>query len=976
MKTTSIRCFRMAFQAALSLVAILHSAVAATVDVTYDDLHRVTQVTDSAPYSVAYTYDEVGNRVLRVSSTTNAGAPIAVTDTAAFSSQTEAVLSAAVNPNGASTMAWMEWGTDTNYGNSTTHQSVGSGSLTVNTTAPITGLSLETTYHFRVVAQNAAGITYGQDETFKTIDLNFTYTTGSEVPLIVNGFTATGRTINLALNYAPPTGTELMVVKNTALGFINGTFNGLAHGQTVALSFGGKTFNFVANYYGGTGNDLVLVWANNRTFATGWNGYGQIGDNTLTHRAAPVPVTSSGVLAGKTIIALSAGSYHSLALCSDGTVAAWGNNFYGQLGDNSTTDRSAPVAVTTTGTALEGKTVVAVAAGAIHSLALCSDGTAASWGSNGYGQLGDNTTLQQKAPVAVVTAGTALAGKQVSTIAAGAYHSLALCSDGTVAGWGNNYNGQLGDGTTTTSSPYGRLTPVAVTTTGTALAAKQVVTIAAGAHHSLALCSDGTLAAWGYNGYGALGDTTTADRSMAVSVAMIGTVFTGKQVVTIAAGRYHSLGLCSDGTLGAWGYNYQGQLGDGTMTTSSPYGRATPVAVSTTGTGLAGKQVVTIAAGAYHSLARCADGTVAAWGSNVEGALGDATTADRSTPVTVQTIGLGAGEQFTGVSSGAFAYHTLAIVASPQDSVPEIAVFDGNGVNGPQRQNGVGGFGFPNTPVGANSISQTFTIKNTGSADLSGVSVTKATFGDAGDFTIGDPGATTLPPGTTTTFSVTFSPTAVGGRSVVLRIVSNDSDENPFVIPVFGNGPPAIVVEQPVGTTLNDGLRTISFGSVLSGSFNSLTFTIRNVGAGDLTGLGISFDGVNPADFTVTASPVPPLVAGNSTSFTVRFSPTSVGVKTATLHIASNDAGAHPFDVNMTGIAVPAMPITGTGTGMKTTGNIFPAGEVDYYSFTAQAGDRVYAAVTTSFTVSAPGAGRTVMSTGLNLETQDAQGRA
>jgi hypothetical protein len=90
--------------------------------------------------------------------------------------------------------------------------------------------------------------------------VNATYTTGAEVPVSSNGFTAKGKTVNFALNYAPTTGTQLMVVRNTGPGIIIGTFSNLAQGQTVALSYGGVTYHFVANYHGGTGNDLVLLW--------------------------------------------------------------------------------------------------------------------------------------------------------------------------------------------------------------------------------------------------------------------------------------------------------------------------------------------------------------------------------------------------------------------------------------------------------------------------------------------------------------------------------------------------------------------------------------------------------------------------------------------------------------------------------------------------------------------------------------------
>lgn len=497
-------------------------------------------------------------------------------------------------------------------------------------------------------------------------DLTATYSTGSEIPLSSNGFTATGSTLNLTLNYAPAAGTALVVVENTALSFINGTFDNLVQGQTVALSYAGITYNFVANYFGGTGNDLVLVWANNRTFAWGWNGSGQLGDNTTTQRNLPVSVMTSGVLLGKTVVTVSAGEAHSLALCSDGTVAAWGNNAYGQLGDNSTTQRTQPVSVNTENgvSALHGKTVVAIAAGGAHSLALCSDGTVAAWGYDGAGQLGDATaTTLRQVPVAVYTGsgGSALFGKTVVAIAAGYIHSLALCSDGTVAAWGQNLYGQLGDNSTTQ-----RTAPVAVNTASgvSALYGKTVAAISAGFEYTLAQCTDGTVAAWGRNDYGQLGDNSTTQRNVPVVVSAANGVSAlyGKTVVAVAGGYSHSLALCSDSTLAAWGRNDFGQLGDNSIAQ-----RNAPVAVNTVNgiSTLFGKTVAVAAGGSNHSFAICSDGTVAAWGLNFYGALGDNTASDRHVPIAVNRDSLAPGEQFTRVASGAAALHTLGLVATP-----------------------------------------------------------------------------------------------------------------------------------------------------------------------------------------------------------------------------------------------------------------------------------------------------------------------
>lgn len=190
-------------------------------------------------------------------------------------------------------------------------------------------------------------------------------------------------------------------------------------------------------------------------------------------------------------------------------------------------------------------------------------------------------------------------------LAAGGSYSLAIKEDGTLWVWGDNWAGQLGDGTKT-----GRLTPVQVMS--------GVKSIVAGGSHTLAIKEDGTLWVWGFNADGQLGDGTSTDRLIPVQL-MSG-------VMTVAAGDYHTLAIKEDGTLWAWGYNPDGQLGDGTTTIT---GRTTPVQVMS--------GIKSIAAGVDHSLAIKEDGTLWAWGNNVYGQLGDGTTASKKTPVQVMS---------------------------------------------------------------------------------------------------------------------------------------------------------------------------------------------------------------------------------------------------------------------------------------------------------------------------------------------------
>lgn len=521
---------------------------------------------------------------------------------------------------------------------------------------------------FRLIALAACSLV-SADSPADTV--NVVWNSPTAVPITVSGYTASGNTVNFTLNFAPAPGTELMVVKNTALGFINGTFDNLGGGQQVSLSYGGITYDFVANYYGGSGNDLVLAWAHNHAFAWGQNYYGDLGNNTTAQSLVPaaMDMTSASALYGKTVVGIAAGDYHSLVLCADGTLAACGDNEDGELGDGTVMDRAVPVGVNTnSGSALYGKTVVAIATGGLHSLALCSDGTVAAWGDNLYGQLGDNTTTERLTPVAVNSASgvSALYRKTVVAIAAGDGHSLALCSDGTVVAWGLNYDGQLGDNQASGSQSR---VPVAVNSASgiSALYGKTVVAIAAGADHSVALCSDGTVAAWGENNWGQLGDNQASGSQSLVPVAVNaspGSALYGKTAVAIAAAYGHNLALCSDGTVAAWGLNDDGQLGDNQASGSQSL---VPVSVNMASgvSALYGKTVAGIAAGEEYSLALCSDRTVVAWGLNSLGQLGDKTTTTRPVPVAVDTSPLSSGQCFTRVAGGSMAEHTLALVADP-----------------------------------------------------------------------------------------------------------------------------------------------------------------------------------------------------------------------------------------------------------------------------------------------------------------------
>jgi len=345
----------------------------------------------------------------------------------------------------------------------------------------------------------------------------------------------------------------------------------------------------------------------------GYNWSGQLGDGTTTNRLTPVYV--SGLANG--VSAIAAGLGHTCALTAGGGVKCWGRNMEGQLGDGTTTDRLTPVDVSGLASG-----VSAIAAGNWHTCALTAVGVVKCWGYNGYGQLGDGTTTDRLTPVDVsgLTSG-------VSAITAGGGHTCALTAGGGVKCWGWNGFGQLGDGTTVR-----RLTPVSVSGLTSGVSA-----IAAGSSHTCALTAGGGVKCWGLNGDGQLGDGTTINRRTPVDVSGLAI-----WVFAIAAGNSHNCALTLGGGVKCWGWNGNGQLGDGTTTD-----RHTPVDVSGLASG-----VSAIAAGQSHTCALAVEGGVKCWGANWVGQLGDCTTTERHMPVDVVVATLTKSYRSAGAQDG------------------------------------------------------------------------------------------------------------------------------------------------------------------------------------------------------------------------------------------------------------------------------------------------------------------------------------
>ena len=339
----------------------------------------------------------------------------------------------------------------------------------------------------------------------------------------------------------------------------------------------------------------------------GNNEYGQLGDGrNADHRLTPgdIAALSNGV----TVMA--AGGTHTCALIDNGGARCWGWDYYGQLGDGANESQNTPVDVLGLSSG-----VAAIAVGELHTCALTANGGVKCWGWNLFGQLGDGTNESQNAPVDVVGLSSG-----VTAIAAGADHTCVLTENGGVKCWGANDFGQLGNGSNERQN-----TPVDVMGLSSGVTA-----IAAGGFHTCALIDSGNVKCWGLNDSGQLGNGATENQNTPVDVAGL-----SSGVAAIAAGNYHTCVLTASGGVLCWGWNFYGQLGDGTTND-----RLSPVNVA----GLIGG-VAMIGAGDYHTCALTTGGGILCWGSNSHGQLGDGTNVERLTPVDVVGFGEAASGQ-------------------------------------------------------------------------------------------------------------------------------------------------------------------------------------------------------------------------------------------------------------------------------------------------------------------------------------------
>jgi alpha-tubulin suppressor-like RCC1 family protein/uncharacterized protein YjbI with pentapeptide repeats len=358
------------------------------------------------------------------------------------------------------------------------------------------------------------------------------------------------------------------------------------------------------------GNSTFFLAPGGTAMALGTNLGGQLGTGSVAGEVLPNP-TPVAMPGGGAVRSIDAASLHGMAIDVTGSLWTWG---FGPAISEPATYNLVPVSRGNVWDYSSSVRVSSISAGYGHGLILMSNGDVWGVGDDQWGQFSG-------------TSYGAIRGvnhpQGVVAVAAGEHHSMLLASDGTVWTLGRNEYGQLGDGTSSgVGSTFTRTTPLPV------VGLYQVVAIAAGSFHSVALRSDGTVWTWGRGTDGQLGNGGTADVGRPVQVLGVGGIGLLMNVQRIATGNNHTLALLGDGTLCTWGYNNSGQLGDSSLTN-----RLSPVAV----VGLA--NITDMAGGELHSVARRSDDTIWAWGLNESSQLGTGAvsgTPSSNSPVPVQ----------------------------------------------------------------------------------------------------------------------------------------------------------------------------------------------------------------------------------------------------------------------------------------------------------------------------------------------------
>ncbi len=680
--------------------------------------------------------------------------------------------------------------------------------------------------------------------------------------------------------------------------------DGTTNTRTVPVVVSGGLANVVSvGKWNGSSAAVVgplpgTVWA--------WGQGGQIGDGTFTDSLVPLHVCAVGqtapcasFLAGVSTVLSSAGAASGGVVESDGTARTWGDDRGGQLGDAASAYRTTPVEVCATGQSAPCVSffgnVTTIAMGNYHTVALTSAGAVYTWGANESGELGLGTMSARSSATSV----GGLVG--ITQLSGGDGFSMAL-SGGNVYMWGDNHAGQLGNGTSS-----GSVAPVEVCAPGqTAPCASflsNVSAIAAGGDFAMALTTGGNVYTWGANWDGALGTGSTTWSNVPVEVCAVGGAapcgtFLGG-VTAISASGDHALAVIG-GNVYAWGRDVEGEDGNGVFNPGVCRCETAPVEVE--GVGGVGflSSIGSVAAGGTHSLALSTTGVVYGWGADWANQLGDNTL--MATALPVHTLAVGGAGNLTSINAiAAGLTWSMALTSAGgvdawgDNNYGELGDGNTSGASFPVQVQGVGGVG---TLSGITAI---VAGGNHGLALTGGATV--VSWGDNESGQLGDV--------TTTTSDV---PVNVASLTAVTGIGAGDFHS--LAIGSAGCGGGSLTVTPPP---------SVAFPGVTIAAAGSTSTTTGNITVGDLRGTGAGWQ-----------------VDATSTTFTAGGHALPTTATTVTGASSSNGAPTCASPVNFVGYPV-TLPAGST-----------PPAPAQLYNATANSGEGNQT-VTLNFSVAIPG---------------------
>ena len=377
------------------------------------------------------------------------------------------------------------------------------------------------------------------------------------------------------------------------------------------------------------GSHSALLTSSGRLFMWGWNSNGQLGDGSTTNRLSPVEITDRFSLReSERLTQVSLGGAHSAALTSEGRVFVWGWNGHGQIGDNTTLQRPLPTDITAQFLLSPSERITNVVMGGQFSTALSSAGRVFTWGDNRSGQLGDQTFTSRARPTDITPQFNLGSSDAIVMLAMGSAHAGALSQQGRVFMWGAGDQGRLGDGINVDRNVNA---PINITAQFNLSSTEQLESLVLGGSHTGAITSLGRVFMWGWNGHGQLGDGTLTSRRSPQDITHQFDLHSHETVQGLRLGGQHSAALTSEGQFMIWGDRAQGKLGQTSLSDQT-----TPIVLDLDDRLSDLETVQSISVGLDHTVFLSSSGRVFLWGANRRGQIGNDTTHDQIAPYPVR----------------------------------------------------------------------------------------------------------------------------------------------------------------------------------------------------------------------------------------------------------------------------------------------------------------------------------------------------